>query len=94
MITVLPFTVLYCFAFPLPSLAPDACLPLASAAVLDGKRKTWLPKKSSDATSSVYGALETRSQAVRRTSVVGTSRIYDAPPTTSGQVSPEIFGQA
>ena len=67
--TVFPLIVLNCFAFPL--LSRTLLLPGTGEL---GMRRTWLARKSSDTTMSVYVLFDSRSFPERRHSVVGTSR--------------------
>lgn len=78
MTTVRPLIVWYCFALPLSSRRfCAASLPPAAAAVLEaGMRKTWLARNSSEVMSSFKVEPLSDSRWVRRTSVVGTRRMW------------------
>jgi hypothetical protein len=82
-ITVRPFAVVYCFAFPLVSLKLPTSLTWLLGPTPPGTRRTWLAKKSSDPLRSAYDVLVSLSRDVRRTSVVGTRRTYTHSPSAS-----------
>jgi hypothetical protein len=75
--TVRPFSVVYCLALVLFSLkVAAASFAEPGAATPPGTRRTWLARNSSFVARSVYSTCVSRSLAVSRSSVEGTSRIY------------------
>jgi len=75
-ITVRPFAVVNCFAFPRVSLKLPESLTWLFGPTPPGTRSTWLARKSSEPLRSMYEVFDSLSRDVRRTSVVGTSRTY------------------
>lgn len=77
-ITVRPFAVEYCFAFPRLSLKLVVSLTWLFGPTPPGTRKTWLARNSSEPLRSAYAALVSLSREVKRTSVIGTRRTWSA----------------
>ena len=75
-ITVRPFAVVNCLAFPRVSLNVPASLTCPLGPTPPGMRSTWLARKSSEPLRSIYHVFDSLSRDVSRTSVVGTRRTY------------------
>ena len=76
-ITVRPFAVVNCLAFPRVSRKLLASLIWLFGPTPPGTRSTWLARNSSEPLRSAYEVPESLSREVRRTSVVGTRRTCD-----------------
>ena len=75
-ITVRPFAVVNCLAFPRVSLKVPVSLTCPLGPTPPGTRSTWLARKSSEPARSMYEVPDSLSRDVRRTSVVGTRSTY------------------